>query len=213
MGDFPVEQPLNLMQLNYCVTAATRQNEGVSPWMVKTIVAVEGGQIGTIRRNTDGSFDLGVMQINTIHLKDIASGLGFTARQLVFDACKNIAAGTWLIGKHMKDTGGRYWLALGNYHSKTPSVRAIYLRKVAEAYTRLLVASRNGREAQAIGRTTNWGRDPSMVVPSLSKLEEIIDNNPGVVTAPVGRSIARKEPQKPRVVAIDNRRKTLRFID
>lgn len=213
MGDFPVEKPLTMMQVDYCVTAAARQNEGVSPWMLKTILAVEGGQIGTIRRNTDGSFDLGPAQINTIHLKEIARELGFSARQLVFDGCKNIAAAGWLIGKHMKVTGGRYWLALGNYHSKTPSVRAIYLRKVAEAYSRLLVASRNGREAQAIGRTTNWGRDPSMVVPSLSKLEEIIDNNPGVVTAPVGRSIARKEPQKPRVVAIDNRRKTLRFID
>lgn len=213
MGDFPVEQPLTMMQVDYCVTAAARQYEGVSPWMLKTILAVEGGQIGTIRRNTDRSFDLGPAQINTIHLKDIATELRFSARQLVFDPCKNIAAAAWLISKHMKDTGGRYWLALGNYHSKTPSVRAIYLRKVAEAYSRLLVASRSGREAQAIGRTTNWGRDPSMVVPSLSKLEEIIDNNPGAITAPVGRSIARKEPQKPRVVAIDNRRKTLRFID
>lgn len=213
MVDFQVEQPLTMMQVDYCVTAAARQNEGVSPWMLKTLLAVEGGQIGTIRRNTDRSFDLGPMQINTIHLKDIASSLGTSARQLVFDPCKNIAAGAWLLSKHMKDAGGRYWLAMGNYHSKTPSRRAIYLRKVIEAYTRLMVASREGREAQAIGRTTNWGRDPRMVVPSLSRLEEIIDNNPGVVTAPMGRSIARKEPQKPKVVAIDNRRKTLRFID
>lgn len=213
MGDFPVEQPLTMMQVDYCVTAAARQYEGVSPWMLKTLIAVEGGQIGTIRRNTDRSFDLGVMQINTVHLPDIKTSLGFSARQLVFDGCKNILSGAWLLSRHLKDTGGRYWLAMGNYHSKTPSRRAIYLRKVAEAYTRLLVASRDGREAQAIGRTTNWGKNPSMVVPSLSKLEEIIDNNPGVVSAPVGRSIARKEPQKPKVVAIDNRRKTLRFID
>jgi hypothetical protein len=52
-----------------------------------------------------------------------------------------------------------------------------------------------------------------MVVPSLTRLEEIINTNPGALQVPVGRSIARQEPPKPKVITIDNRRKTLRFID
>lgn len=213
MSDLPPEQPLTLMQVDYCVSQAAKQYPGASPWMLKTLLAVEGGQIGTIRKNTDGSYDLGPMQINTIHVPSIYRQLGITARELVFNACKNIFAGAWLLSGHMKDADGHYWLAMGNYHSKTPSRRAIYLRKVGEAYSRLLVGSQTGRESQAIGRSTNWGRDPSMVVPSLTRLEEIINTNPGALQAPVGRSIARQEPLKPKVITIDNRRKTLRFID
>jgi len=213
VSDLPPEQPLTLMQVDYCVTQAARQYPGTSPWMVKTLLAVEGGQIGTIRKNTDNSYDLGPMQINTIHLSDIYRNLGITVRELVFDACKNISAGTWLLSKHMKDADGRYWLAMGNYHSKTPSRRAAYLKKVAEAYSRLVVGSRTGRESEALGRSTNWGREPSMVVPSLARLEELVNNNPGAIQAPVRRPIARQEPPKPKVVTIDNRRKTLRFID
>ncbi|WP_338924233.1 lytic transglycosylase domain-containing protein (plasmid) [Pseudomonas silesiensis] len=213
MSDFPPEQPLTLMQIDYCVSQAAKQNPGASPWMLKTLLAVEGGQIGTIRKNTDGSYDLGPMQINTIHVPTIYRQLGITARELVFNACKNIFAGAWILSGHMKDSDGRYWLAMGNYHSKTPSRRAIYLKKVGEAYTRLVVLSRTGRESEAIGRSTNWGRDPSMVVPSLTRLEQIIGDNPGALQAPMGRPIARQEPPKPKVVTIDNRRKTLRFID
>jgi hypothetical protein len=201
------------MQVDYCVSQAAKQYPGASPWMLKTLLAVEGGQIGTIRKNTDGSYDLGPMQINTIHVPTIYRQLGITARELVFNACKNIFAGAWLLSGHMKDSDGQYWLAMGNYHSKTPSRRAIYLRKVGEAYTRLVVLSKTGRESEAIGRSTNWGREPSMVVPSLTRLEEIINTNPGALQAPVGRSIARQEPPKPKVITIDNRRKTLRFID
>jgi len=220
MEGLPPEQPMTMMQLNYCVTAAARSYEGVSPLMLKTVVAVEGGQIGTVRKNKDGSFDLGPMQINTINLPDIAKATGFTARDLLLDGCKNIKAGAWLLSRHLKDTDGSYWLAMGNYHSKTPSLRLTYLRKIADAYRGLIVGIRSGQEEQAIGRTVNWGRNPrsdSSEVPSLALLESIIDGtNPKGTPYQAGaipRTIAKKEPPRPRVVAINNQRRTLRFID
>jgi hypothetical protein len=222
MQALPPEQPMTMIQLNACVMEASRMYEGVSPLMIKTVVAVEGGQIGTVRRNTDNSLDLGPMQINTVHLPDIASTLGYSARDLVLDGCKNIKSGAWLLYKHLKDTDGRYWLAMGNYHSKTPSLRLIYLKKMAQAYSKLIVAIRNGQEGTAIGRTVNWGRSPgfdSSEVPSLALLESMIDGtNPTgkellTGTGAIPRTIARKEPPRPRVVAINNQRKTLRFID
>ena len=220
MQALPPEQPMSMIQLNACVTEASRQYEGVSPLMLKTVLAVEGGQVGTIRRNTDNSLDLGPVQINTVHLPDIASTLGYSARDLLLDPCKNIKVGAWLLYKHLKDTDGRYWLAMGNYHSKTPSLRLTYLRKIAQAYSKLIVGIRNGQEEQAIGRSVNWGRSPgfgSSEVPSLALLESMIDGtNPTGKALPSGvipRTIAKKEPPRPRVVAINNQRKTLRFID
>lgn len=220
MDGLPPEQPMTMMQLNYCVTAAARAYEGVSPLMLKTVIAVEGGQVGTVRKNTDGSFDLGIMQINTINLKDIAKNLGFSARDLLLDGCKNIKSGAWLLSRHLKDTDGSYWLAMGNYHSKTPPLRLKYLRKIADAYRGLITGIRSGQEAQAIGRTVNWGRSSHPgygEVPSLALLESIIDgSNPSGKAYPaatIPRTIARKEPPRPQVVAINNQRKTLRFLD
>ena len=220
MDGLPPEQPMTLMQLNFCVSAAARTYEGVSPLMLKTVLAVEGGQVGTVRKNTDGSFDLGPMQINTINLKDIASATGFSARDLLLDGCKNIKAGAWLLYRHLKDTDGSYWLAMGNYHSKTPSHRLAYLRKIADAYRGLIIGIRSGQEEKAIGRTVNWGRASqldSTEVPSLALLESIIDgSNPAgkaYVAGTIPRTIAKKEPSRPRVVAINNQRKTLRFLD
>jgi hypothetical protein len=220
MDGLPAEQPMTMMQLNYCVSSAAKAYEGVSPLMIKTVIAVEGGQIGTVRRNTDASFDLGVMQINTVHLRPIAAELGFSVKDLLLDGCKNIRAGTWLLSRHLKDADGSYWLAMGNYHSKTPSVRLTYLRKIADAYRDLIVSIRRGQEERAIGRTVNWGRsahEDAIGVPSLALLESIIDGKKSSARASSpsasSGSIAQEEPERPRVVAINNQRKTLRFID
>lgn len=220
MQALPPEQPMTMIQLNACVMDASRMYEGVSPLMLKTVVAVEGGQIGTIRKNTDNSLDLGPMQINTIHLPDIASTLGYSARDILLDPCKNIKVGAWLLSRHLKDSDGRYWLAMGNYHSKTPSLRLTYLKKIAQAYSKLIVGIRNGQEEQAIGRSVNWGKSPafdSSQVPSLALLESMIDGtNPTgkeLSSGVIPRTIAKKELIRPRVVAINNQRRTLRFID
>lgn len=218
MADLPPEQPLSMPQLNYCVSSAAKAYPGVSPLMLKTVLAVEGGQVGTIRKNTDGSLDLGPGQINTVHLKDIAKEFGYTARDILQDPCKNIRISAWLLHKHLKKADGSHWLAMGNYHSKTPEKRSIYLRKIAEAYTNLVTGIRSGREAEAIGRTVNWGKSQdSAQVPSLALLESIIDGkkpeSSGWMQAPKPAFIAKKSPPPPKVVEINNRRKTLRFVD
>ncbi len=222
MSDMPPEQPLTMLQLNYCVASATMAYKDVSPLMIKTLLAVEGGQIGTVRKNTDKSLDMGPMQINTVHLNDVAKAHGFTAKDLIFDACKNIKVGAWLLSNHLKNAKGSYWLAMGNYHSKTADKRSTYLLKVAKAYSDLLVGIRNGKEAQAIGRTVNWGKNPekSEAVPSLSLLEDILDGKVPLDHSPdhslkvkQKRESKKEIIQSPKVVAIDNQRKSLRFLE
>lgn len=218
MADLPPEKPLNMMQLNHCITAATNSYVNVSPLMLKTLLAVEGGQIGTIRENTDRSLDLGPMQINTVHLPDVRRVHGFSARDLVYDACKNIKVGAWLLSDHIKKAKGSYWLAMGNYHSKTADKRAIYLRKIAKAYAGLLTGIQSGKEAEAIGRTVNWGKGNGVDarVPSLDLLEAMLDGRVPLDTTefPMQRKAPLKKtiPQR-KVVEIDTQRKSLRFVE
>lgn len=210
--DLPAEQPMTLHQVNNCVSQAVRQYPQIHPLLVKTLLATEGGQIGTIRRNTDKSYDLGPMQINTIHLPDINKRHGYSGRDLVIDGCKNIMAGTGILADRLRETKGNIWLAMGNYHSKTPSKRGVYLKKIAESYVRLLEGRRNGEEAKAIGRTTNWGRGASATgFPSLSALETAIG-------LPLAKKVlppnpTRKSPPQNRVIAIDNANSNLRFTE
>lgn len=217
-ADLPNEVPLELMQINYCITEANREFPNVTPLMIKVVLGTEGGQIGTIRKNSNGSYDLGPMQVNTTHLVDVYQRFGYTAKDLVYNLCKNMMVGAWQLNKHLEENEGKAWVAIGNYHSKTPSKRRIYLQKAVATLERLMIGMKSGREAEALGRSTNWGQSPQPLtrVPSLAALESAIAADPGLVT----RTYASSSPRPPlrtspetRVVTIDTRQKKLRFID
>lgn len=219
------EIPVDMTTLNQCVSKASTAY-GIHPIIIKSLIAVEGGQIGTKSRNTNGSFDMGVMQINTIHTPDIQKKLGFTNAELISDPCKNIMAGTWILWQRIQESPKKIWVAVGNYHSKTPWYRHNYLKKVEEAYSRLLPSFGKPEEAKAIGRTTNWGAAPALAsanpsdFPSISELEALVASGGGAVrgsgakaaTAP-RPAVSKKPVRKTSVVTINTKRKILRFID
>ena len=64
------------------------------PRVLPAIQAVEGGRVGLVRGNTNGSEDLGVMQVNTLWIATLARRSGLPAAEvrerLVHDACFNI---------------------------------------------------------------------------------------------------------------------------
>lgn len=221
------ETPIPLNVLNECISQSS-QAFGIQPIMLKTIIAVEGGQAGTASRNTDGSYDMGVMQVNTIHLNDIQRELGFTWKDLIFNPCKNIHAGAWILSQRLKEEPDRPWLAVGNYHSKTPGKRVAYLKKIASAYADLYPVIGKAGESKALGRTTDFGRagvvpvaqnSPVSVftdkgVPSLAALEQSIS---GGTTTGFSTPMAAQTPmvfkKRTEVAAITNKRKILRFIE
>jgi len=123
--------------LQKCVNYASIRY-GVNPIVIKAIIDVEGGKIGTLSRNSNGSYDMGVMQINTIHLKAIKNKYpGVGPRELTYKPCINIAIGTWLL-KQRIDEAPSYWVGVASYHSKTPKYRNIYLRKLYVSIKKLL---------------------------------------------------------------------------
>ena len=141
--------------IEQCVAQASRYYN-VHPLIVYSIIDVEGGKVGTISENTDGSYDLGIMQINTIHLPDIQRQFGLSWEHVAYHPCINIGIGTWILHQRIKEAGD-LWKGVGNYHSKTPSKHRIYMAKFQKAYKRRYDAflrwwvSRGGKRSDVKG--------------------------------------------------------------
>ncbi len=107
------------------------------PRVLPAIQAVEGGRIGTVHVNTDGSEDLGVMQVNTRWVAILARTIGAapaaTRQRLIDDACFNIAAAGIILRTYLNEARGDLLLAVGHYHSHTPALRDWYLARVTQS--------------------------------------------------------------------------------
>lgn len=123
--------------MDFCFNHAGK-DYGINPWVLKAISRVEGGKLGTVSKNSNGSFDLGPMQINTINLPEIKNKFpGVSWIEITYQPCVNVYAAAWLLRRHM-DTTDDKWLAVGKYHSKTPKYRDRYLDKVKKEYNALV---------------------------------------------------------------------------
>jgi hypothetical protein len=113
------------------------------PRVLPSIQVVEGGRPGVVSRNTDGSADLGVMQVNTLWVPQFASITGMSEEavrtRLIVDPCFNIAAAAAIMRVYLNESGGDLLRAVGYYHSHTPQRAGEYREKVLGAATRLFV--------------------------------------------------------------------------
>jgi soluble lytic murein transglycosylase-like protein len=93
--------------------------------------------------NANGSTDYGVMQINSIHLPELARyGI---RRDALMVPCKNVYIAAWHLRKQVVRYGNT-WTAVGAYHSATPAMRDDYARRIA-------------------GIIERWRLDPAHAVP------------------------------------------------
>lgn len=78
-------------------------------------------------QNTNGTEDLGLTGINSVHLPLLARfGIDKTS---LLDACVNLNVGAWLLRKKIIKYGNT-WQAVGAYHSETSDKNQIYQRKI-----------------------------------------------------------------------------------
>ena len=93
----------------------------------------EDGRVGAFSPNSDGSYDIGPMQVNTIHLVDMSKVFGTSPSQLAqllaYDGCFNVSVGAWLLRTKTNEAAGDFWYGIGRYHSKTPSKSTRYIRR------------------------------------------------------------------------------------
>ncbi len=111
------------------------------PRVLPSIQAVEGGKPGLVHANTDGSADLGLMQINTRWIVPIAAVVrqspASVATRLIHEPCFNIAAAGAILAAYLRETGGDLMQAIGDYHSHTPPLNHAYQALVADRAARL----------------------------------------------------------------------------
>jgi len=111
-----------------CFDAAARHYR-LHPALLRAIARQESGMNPrAIGKNTNGTLDLGLMQINTSWLPKLARA-GISREQLM-DPCTNIIVGAWVLHDAVS-RHGLSWKAVGVYHSPTPWRQKDYATKVA----------------------------------------------------------------------------------
>ncbi|WP_412526284.1 transglycosylase SLT domain-containing protein [Burkholderia lata] len=109
--------------------AAAFQHVSVS--LMRGIAQVESGMNPrAVNTNTNGTVDIGLMQINSTWLPTLARE-GIT-RESLFDACTNAYVGAWILSQNIRQLGPN-WNAIGAYNSASPDKRLAYARKVYDA--------------------------------------------------------------------------------
>jgi len=98
------------------------------------LMAAENGHVGEIRRNQNGSVDMGEMQINSTWMQSLKQ-FHVTQYQLTYNGCLNVLVGAWVLRKYWDEAGGKrddIWTAIGYYHSHDPLLKNQYERSVYE---------------------------------------------------------------------------------
>jgi hypothetical protein len=124
--------------LAVCIFTAA-QTYAVPPSVILGILNVEGGRAGQAVHNTNNTYDLGPMQINTIWVPTLARywrvSEGTALRMVRDDACVNVGVGAWILRTKMNETGSLYQ-GIAHYHSATPDLGHNYRQKVLSAMQR-----------------------------------------------------------------------------
>lgn len=121
-----------------CIALAA-QSFDVPPAALLAIHQVEGGTQGQAVENSNGTQDLGPMQINTIWVPALAKNWGVsedTATRLVRDdVCVNARVAAMILREHWDETKDLDE-ALAQYHSRTDRLGDAYYEKIFKALER-----------------------------------------------------------------------------
>jgi soluble lytic murein transglycosylase-like protein len=98
--------------------------------LLKAIAMQEsGGRAHAVNRNPNGSYDIGMMQINSFWLPTLARH-GITQQDL-FDPCVSVLVGAWVLSDNFTRLGYTTQ-GLGAYNASTPYKRERYARAILQ---------------------------------------------------------------------------------
>ncbi|WBO21710.1 lytic transglycosylase domain-containing protein [Sphingomonas abietis] len=124
------------------VAVCIRQASRGRGWLEKTLWALrdqEAGWVGAAVPNSNGTYDLGPLQVNSFWVPKLAGMIGRSPGDvrlwLISDPCFNVQAARWIFLSALKTTGD-YWRAIGVYHSPTDWRQRRYISLVVGKLTR-----------------------------------------------------------------------------
>ncbi|WP_020203505.1 lytic transglycosylase domain-containing protein [Cupriavidus sp. WS] len=110
------------------------QYQQLSPVLLRAIAQHESGmRASAVNRNANGTEDIGLMQINSVHLPRLAR-YGIT-RQSLFNPCVNAYVGAWVL-RDCLDRNGATWNAVGCYNAGAPEKRLRYANRIYQVLLR-----------------------------------------------------------------------------
>lgn len=112
---------------------------GIEVQLLKAIAQVESGmKPSASAKNKNGTVDIGIMQINSIHFQRLKK-IGINSHQLQHDPCLNVIVGTSILAD-MMSVYGYSWEAVGAFNAGTSKDRHIlrmkYAKKVWTIYSK-----------------------------------------------------------------------------
>jgi hypothetical protein len=135
-GDFLDDQ----VTIRGCITAAAKLYR-LPPAVLVILLNVERGSLGRVSPNTNGTVDIGPIQVNEIWLPEIAAHWNATIsdayKALRDNFCANVEAGAWILRRGLDEARDDFWEGVGYYHSHTPEHKSRYLRHVLREVLRL----------------------------------------------------------------------------
>ena len=145
----------NAAMIRDCIEAAAHVYR-VPPTILVILLRVEGGSLGAVSTNTNGTVDIGPMQVNSIWVDQVAAHWNTSERRAAValrdNFCANVEAGTWILRRGLDEAGGNFWEGVGYYHSHDPDHKRTYLRSVLEQ-----VLSLQSRQKPALAANTRRG--------------------------------------------------------
>jgi len=116
-----------------CLVPAA-QRHGVNPQILRAILWVESGmRADVVNHNRNGTMDVGMAQINSIHFPELAQW-GITPHNLL-DPCVATHVAAWHLKRSLLRHGNT-WFGVAAYHSITPEHNLRYQQLVQRALVR-----------------------------------------------------------------------------
>jgi len=117
--DLPPPFPPVVMQ---CATYAAQEYQLPRIILLSIIKTESGGEVSATNRNTNGTVDTGIMQINSKWARHLEHklGIGNATYRVKNDVCYNIRVGAWILKTELASNKPvPFWQKVANYHSKT----------------------------------------------------------------------------------------------
>jgi len=128
----PSPLPAKLASAAPCVSAAADYHR-VNPWILQAILKVESGfNPSAVNRNANGTVDVGMAQINSIHFTELRKW-GIAPAHLM-NGCVATYVAAWHLANQIR-VHGNTWYGIATYHSASPCQNRRYANLVWNTLT------------------------------------------------------------------------------
>ena len=119
----PGSMPPQLAEPAPCISDAAQYHR-VNPWILRAILKVESNfNPRALNRNANGTLDVGMAQINSIHFAELAQWGVFPAN--LMDGCVASYVAAWHLARQIRRYGNS-WYGVASYHSTSACQNARY---------------------------------------------------------------------------------------